>query len=71
MKYVVTHQCVVSGNLARVGDVIEPNATDTKTLLGLGYIEEHVAKEAPKTTNRAVSLETSEEKPKKRTRKAK
>lgn len=71
MKYVVTTQCVISGSVARVGDVVEPNAADIKVLKGLGYIDEHVAKEVPKTTNRAEALETSDEKPKTRGRKAK
>lgn len=71
MKYVVTNQCVISGSVARVGDIVEPSDNDVKVLLGLGYIEKHTAKEVPKTTNRAVALETSDEKPKKRTRKAK
>jgi len=71
MKYVVTHQCVISGSVARVGDIIEPSEADIKTLKGLGYIEEHTAKEKPKTVNRAEALETSDEKPKKRSKKAK
>ena len=71
MKYVVTNQCVISGSVARVGDIVEPKDNDVKVLKGLGYIKEHVAKEVPKTENRAISLEISEEKPKKRSRKAK
>lgn len=71
MKYIVTTQCMIAGKAAKAGDVVEPSAQDTKTLLSMGYIEEHTAKEKPKTVNRAEALETSDEKPKKRSKKAK
>jgi hypothetical protein len=71
MKYTMLTTSVASGKLCRAGDVVELSVNDAKILKGLGRIEEFVEKEAPAKVDRSVGLAASEEKPKKRSRKAK
>ena len=65
MKYEVVKGCRIKGQTCRPGDVIEIDAITAKDLMGIGRITPH---DESQTANRAVGLETSEEKPKKRGR---
>ena len=65
MKYEVVKGCRIKGQTYRPGDVVEVDSVTAKDLMGIGRIAPH---DESKADNRAVGLETSEEKPKKRGR---
>jgi hypothetical protein len=67
MKYEVIRDCIIKGSRHKVGDVVS-DLTDqlAKDLMAIGRLAPH--HEEPKKGNRAVALEDSEEKPKRRGR---
>ena len=65
MKYEVIKPCRIHGKNYRVGAHVEVDGFIEKELLGIGRI---APLDESKVSNRAVGLEGSEEKPKKRTR---
>lgn len=65
MKYEVIKSCVIQGKTYRVGQHVELDGFLEQELLGIGRI---APIEESQVTNRAVGVEGSEEKPKKRTR---
>lgn len=69
MIYNITRDCIIKGAKHRVGDKVELDEILAKHLLSIGRVEPHHEEHEP--ANRAVALESSEEKPKKRGRPAK
>ena len=65
MKYEVVKGCRIKGQTYRPGDVLEIDSVTAGDLMGIGRIVPH---DESKAANRAVGLESSEEKPKKRGR---
>lgn len=65
MKYEVIKSCVIKGKNYRVGAEVEVDGFLEQELLGIGRI---APLDESKAANRSVGLESSEEKPKKRTR---
>lgn len=69
MKYEVIKGCVIRGVTHKVGDTVEVDDKLAESLMGIGRL---VPASESTTTNRAVGVEGSEDKPKKRApRKAK
>jgi len=69
MKYEVVKSCVIKGARHKVGDTVEVDDKLAESLMGIGRL---APASEPTTTNRAVGVEGSEDKPKKRApRKAK
>lgn len=69
MKYEVIKGCVIRGAKHKVGDIVEVDNKLAESLMGIGRL---VPASEPTTTNRAVGVAGSEDKPKKRApRKAK
>jgi|DEB0MinimDraft_10_1074344.scaffolds.fasta_scaffold362628_2 hypothetical protein len=69
MIYNITRDCIIKGAKHRVGEKVELDDALAKHLMSIGRVEPHHEEEKP--ANRAVALESSEEKPKKRGRPAK
>jgi len=65
MKYEVIRSCIIRGTNYKVGAKVEVEGFLADELLGIGRI---APLDESKVANRSVGLETSEEKPKKRTR---
>ena len=65
MKYEVIKPCRIHGKNYRAGAHVEVNGFIEKELLGIGRI---APLDESKVSNRAIGVEGSEEKPKKRTR---
>lgn len=65
MKYQVIKSCVIKGKNYRVGAEVEVEGFLEQELMGIGRI---APLDESKVSNRAVGVEGSEEKPKKRTR---
>lgn len=65
MKYEVVKSCRIKGQTYKVGEHVEVDGFLEQELLGIGRI---APVEESEVTNRAVGVEGSEEKPKKRTR---
>jgi hypothetical protein len=69
MKYEVIKGCVIRGVTHKVGDTVEVDDKLAESLMGIGRL---VPASESTTTNRAVGVAGSEDKPKKRApRKAK
>lgn len=69
MKYEVIKGCVIRGVTHKVGDTVEVDDKLAESLMGIGRL---VPASESTTTNRAVGVSGSEDKPKKRApRKAK
>lgn len=63
MKYEVFKGCVIRGVSHQVGDTVEVDDKLAESLMGIGRL---VPASESTTTNRAVGVEGSEDKPKKR-----
>ncbi len=68
MKYEVVKSCVIAGKTYRAGQHVELDTKLAESLMGIGRVTP-AAEDT--TTNRAVGVEGSEEKPKTRKRPAK
>jgi hypothetical protein len=68
MKYKVLRDTVATGQVCRVGEVIDLNESDAKELMATGRVAPH-DEETP-AVDRAIGLD-EETKPKRRTRKTK
>lgn len=66
MKYEVIRDCMIKGEQCKVGKVVELDESLAKTLMSIGRVTPHDG--APVVENRAVGLEESPVKPKRRAR---
>ena len=66
MKYEVTRACIIKGTNHKVGQIVELDDQLANQLMGIGRV---VPADESKLEDRSVGLETSESKPKRRSRK--
>ena len=66
MKYEVIKACVVKGNGLKVGEIVDLDDSVATQLMGIGRV---VPADESKLEDRSIGLETSESKPKRRSRK--
>lgn len=59
MKYEVTKDCIISGNKARAGQVVELSDIDAGKLMGIGRVKPYEESEKPATQDRQVKKTTT------------
>lgn len=66
MKYEVIRDCMIEGKSCKVGSVVELSDDLARQMMGIGRVEPYAGE--PVVENRAIGLDESAEKPKRRGR---